>query len=57
MDGCSFNYEYALKDILKILNILLENVSLPCLEINNIVETFKRIFFLKYENNFEIPKL
>ncbi|KAJ8679587.1 hypothetical protein QAD02_015374 [Eretmocerus hayati] len=46
-----------MEDLTKMLNILLQCVPLPCREVNNVMETLKRTFALKYGNKFEIPSI
>ncbi|XP_023246232.1 SET and MYND domain-containing protein 4-like [Copidosoma floridanum] len=48
---------YLLIELPKIISNLLKYVPLPCCEVNNAVETFKRVFALTYGNKFEFPKL
>lgn len=44
------------KDLSTMINILIQSVPLPCCEVNNVVETLKRVFSLTYGNKFEVPK-
>ena len=43
---------YVLTDLLKMLNDLLRYVTLPCLEVSKVAETYKRVFALTYGNTY-----
>ena len=51
------NKPYLLTELARMIEILVKYVPLPCSEVNNVVETLKRVFALTYGNKFEIPKL
>lgn len=51
------NKPYLIEDLSRMLITLIKYVPLPCREVNNIVETLKRIIALTYGNKFEMPKL
>lgn len=48
---------YLITDLSKMIDALIPSVSLPCCEVNNVVETLKRVFALTYGNKFEVPKI
>ncbi|XP_033231350.1 SET and MYND domain-containing protein 4-like [Belonocnema kinseyi] len=47
---------YLISDLTRMIEVLLKYVTLPCVEVNNVVETLKRVFAL-HGNRFEIPDL
>lgn len=47
---------YMISDLTRMIEVLLKYVTLPCVEVNNVVETLKRVFALN-GNRFEIPDL
>lgn len=55
-DGKIFDKPYILNDLIKMIKILIKYVSLPCVEVNNVVETLKRVFALN-GNRFEVPSI
>ncbi|CAD1478420.1 unnamed protein product [Heterotrigona itama] len=48
--------KHILNDLLKMIEVLFELVPMPCEEMNNVVETLKRVYDLN-GNRFEIPEL
>lgn len=47
----------AINELAKMIDTIVELVPLPCSEVNNIVETLKRVVTLTYGNKFVVPKL
>lgn len=47
---------HLMDDLIKMIKILMKYVNLPCMEVNNVVETLKRVFALN-GNRFEVPSL
>lgn len=48
--------KHILNDLLKMIEVLFELAPMPCKEMNNVVETLKRVYDLN-GNRFEIPQL
>lgn len=48
--------KHIVDDLLKMIEVLYELVPMPCTEMNNVVETLKRVYDLN-GNRFEIPEL
>jgi hypothetical protein len=46
------NRSYLLKDLSRMINTMIKYVPQPCYEINNVVETLKRVMSLMYGNRF-----
>ncbi|XP_043482677.1 SET and MYND domain-containing protein 4-like [Leptopilina heterotoma] len=55
-DGKIDDKPYILNDLIKMIKVLMTYVTLPCVEVNNVVETLKRVFDLN-GNRFEVPSL
>jgi len=47
---------YIIEELLKMIQVLYDHVPMPCEEMNNVIETLKRVYDLS-GNRFEIPQL
>lgn len=54
--GGNISDKHIVDDLLKMIEVLYELVPMPCIEMNNVVETLKRVYDLN-GNRFEIPEL